>query len=234
MDELKKYLQDNRQQMDVDAPPGYLLKRIQKKTAVTSKGRLYSIFVRVCAAACIIAAMFFGVRLLSHKDNKGQTDVSSTTQPVETKKLPVIKIPDTLQQPEKTESEATVAQQKNKETKQQLPVAYQLLNSFEHNYNKLVSLQLKSIRSTPVYGESPDYFNGFKIRMRQIDEDEIVLKRQIKTIGLNDELLEQLINLYQQKINLLKNLQHEIGSMNNKIKENWQPADSISIYYINI
>lgn len=234
MDELKKYLQHNREQMDVDMPPAELLQRIQKKPAVKANSRLYPMLVPVCVAACIVTVIFLSARYLLLSNDKKQGTVSVITRPAETKRSPVTNIDDTLQQLAKIESHATGAQQKNTETKKQVPAAYQLLNSFEQNYNKLVSLQLKSIRNTPVFGETPDYFNGFKTSMRRIEADEAVLKLQIKTNGLNDELLEQLINIYQDKIKLLKNLQHEISSMNNKIRENQQPADSTRIFYINI
>ena len=233
MDDFKKYLQQNKEQMDIDTPPVELFNRIQKQS-VNRKGKVYSMFLRVVAAACFAAVIFFGAKFLLRGDDKKQVVASSTAKPVDSSRPSALNSIDTLHQLVKANSPEKVAQQKNTETKKQLPVAYQLLNSFENNYNKLVSLQLKSIRNTPILGESPGYFNGFKLRMHQIDEDEFMLKTQIKKNGLHDELLEQLINVYQQKINLLKDLQQEISSMNNKIKENRQPADSTRVYYINI
>ena len=98
----------------------------------------------------------------------------------------------------------------------------------------MVKLQLKNIRSTPVYGETADYFNVFKQTLKQIDTDEANIKNNIKTNGLNDVLLEQLINVYQEKINVLKNLQQEMNKINNKVKDNQLPSDSLKSHFINI
>jgi len=72
MDEFKKYLQQNKEQMDVDTASAELLQRIQKNTAVNKKGRLFTMLVRIAAAACVIAVIFLSMQFLLRKDNKEQ------------------------------------------------------------------------------------------------------------------------------------------------------------------
>lgn len=234
MDELKKYLQHNREELDADNPPASLLQRIQQKSRVNKKGRVLPMLLRIAAAACIVMLLFVSVRSLFHNHAGQQEGIAISTPSANKEQLPVAQKVDTVQQIAQSQYPQAPAQQNKQVYSKPVPVSYQLLHSFEQNYSRLVNLQLRMIRSTPVYGETQDYFNSFKKQMQQIEEAEHALKSIIKTNGLDDKLLEQLINVYQEKINLLKNLQHEIGSMNNKIKENRQPADSIPIYYINI
>ena len=64
-----------------------------------------------------------------------------------------------------------------------------------------------------------------------------VYKRQKKEIskkGLTDQQLDQLINLYQYKLTVLKQLQLEMNKTNNRYKQNRGPVDSTRAYFINI
>jgi len=238
MDEFKKYLQQHRDEIDVEEPSAQLLHRIQMQTAGKKKASLYTMLFRYAAAACLICVIAFGLQRLMKSNDKKQQDTATAkkTLPVDTVRNIVKNIPSADSAPAaatitgKHEHNFSKAGQPLK--KQSLP--YQLMNSFEHNYTQLVNLQLKNIRNTPVYGETPDYFDGFKKTFAQIDSDDQSIKEHIKTSGLNDALLEQLINVYQQKLNVLKNLQHEINKMNKKLKDNQQPSDTLTGHYINI
>ena len=236
MDEFKKYLQENKSEMDFDTPSSQLLQRIQTQTAPKKKGKLYPLLLRITAAACILALITVGIKWML---DKKQTKVEIAGTP------PVPKTPDIVTNssdsstPKDTAAtneadNIAVVDPEKKQSGKKASVPYQLMQSFEHNYTQLVKLQLKSIRSTPVYGETQDFFSGFKQTLQQIDADEAVIKHNIKTNGLDDILLEQLINVYQQKINVLKNLQQEINKINNKVKDNQQPTDTLRSHFINI
>jgi hypothetical protein len=67
-----------------------------------------------------------------------------------------------------------------------------------------------------------------------MERDEQNIKRDIRKGGLTDELLDQLINVYQQKLNMLKQLQNEIHKTNNRFKQNRGPVDSTKPYFLNI
>ena len=66
-----------------------------------------------------------------------------------------------------------------------------------------------------------------------MDEDEMLLKKDIESYGMNDQLLEALINIYQQKLNLLKILKAEIHKMNKTTKEK-QMQGRLPSYYLNL
>ena len=85
-----------------------------------------------------------------------------------------------------------------------------------------------------MYAETPDYFNDFKVQIKQMERDEKQIKADIGKRGLNDELLDQLINLYQQKLNTLKQLQIEMNKTNNRFKQHRGPVDTTHTYFLNI
>lgn len=66
-----------------------------------------------------------------------------------------------------------------------------------------------------------------------MDLDEVAIRNNIRRRGISNVSLEQLINVYQQKLDVLKSLQAEINKMNTRVKEN-TTTDSLSKYYLNI
>ena len=223
MDELKKYLQENRSSMDADAPPANMWQRIKKEEPVQKpSGKIIRMSLKFAAAACVLAIIFFGVKWMA-TDNK-------TTQPIASDKTLPVKVQDDPQIVE-VQVKDTTQLSTNKNTE---PTPDALLEDFQRTYGSLVKMQLTNIRSTPVLGEEPGYFNEFKTMLNQVDADEAVIKRNIKTNGVTAELLERLINVYQQKLDILKSLHSEIDKMNNKVKQNNPSADSLNAYYINI
>jgi hypothetical protein len=86
----------------------------------------------------------------------------------------------------------------------------------------------------PMYAESPDYFLDFKQQIKQIEKDEKEIKTDITKKGMSDELLEHLINLYQQKLSVLKQLQIEMNKTNNRYQLNRGPVDSTKTYFLNL
>jgi len=85
-----------------------------------------------------------------------------------------------------------------------------------------------------MFAETPDYFNDFKLQIRQIERDERGIKSDISKQGMNDALVDQLINLYQQKLAVLKQLQIEMNKTNNRYKQNRGPVDSSKTYFLNM
>ncbi|MFX6911481.1 hypothetical protein ABTH68_19650, partial [Acinetobacter baumannii] len=79
----------------------------------------------------------------------------------------------------------------------------------EANFTQVINLQKARISTTPMYAESAAYFDAFKVEMRQMEKDEAEIKKDISSKGMTNELLDQLINIYQQKLNILKQLQLE-------------------------
>ena len=224
MDELKNYLKQHEVELQVEVPDERRIwERIewhsQKKTL--SK-RVIILTMRFAAAACIILLIGLGVWQFIKEDKK-----QVKQKEVVKNRIPVIK--DSVANPEQPVV-ATQVKIKRKPALKPQPVEEQQIGD---GYTQLIDYQLKRLRSTPVYAESLEYFSGFKGQLKQMDRDEALLRKDIRIYGFNDQLLEQLINIYQQKLNLLKSLQNEINKMNNKVKEKGSPGE-LRIYYLNI
>ena len=108
------------------------------------------------------------------------------------------------------------------------------LASVENGFTQVINLQRGKISTTPMYAESAAYFNEFKMQIQQIEADERQLKKEISKKGLTANQLDQLIDLYQYKLTVLKQLQLEMNKTNNRFKQNRGPVDSTRAYFINI
>ena len=108
------------------------------------------------------------------------------------------------------------------------------LASVENGFTQVFNLQRGKISTTPMYAESAAYFNEFKMQIQQIEADERQLKKEISKKGLTANQLDQLIDLYQYKLTVLKQLQLEMNKTNNRFKQNRGPVDSTRAYFINI
>jgi len=236
MDELKKYLQQNREALDSDEPSPMVWERINVQPAVKKTAVLITI-TRWAVAACVLVLAGIGTWSLL-KENKTQENLSSaittlkpkqqeTKQPAES----IIPVPETNKLlasvvPEKK----TVTAQPSTAQRADLLALQQVENSFK----QVINLQRNKVGTIPMYAESADYFADFKIQIRQLEKDEKAVKAEIVKRGLTDELLNQLINLYQIKLSTLKQLQIEMNKINTRVKQMSRPVDSVKTYFINI
>lgn len=243
MDEFKKHLQQSAKEMDVDAPADAVWQRILTTKAAREKTPVRLLIFRMAAAACIVAIAFLGIKNFFTADTKivtpaaiAKTADTNAQNNIDATPAIINATTDTTEQAPvaKASSIQIIKSSSKKNTQRNLSQPEQLLASFENNYAKLVALQLNTIRSTPVYNETEDYFDGLKTQFRQAEADESNIKNTIKKQGLTDELLEQMIAIYQQKINLLKTLQNQITLINKKVKENHTTTDSLKTSFINI
>jgi hypothetical protein len=104
----------------------------------------------------------------------------------------------------------------------------------EASFTQVINLQKARISTTPLYAESPVYFSEFHNQLQQIEKDEAQIKSYIQKNGMSDELLEQLINVYQQKLNMLKLLQTEMQKLNSRFKQNRPAVDTLKTYFLNL
>ncbi len=255
MDNLKKYLQNHLDELDNDVPGDAVWQKIQQTaTPVLPKKGVVKMMWRYAAAACVlacIAAVFFLVNkkqtnpsvatINPVKEVPKQTDVAIRNQPQLIDTLQDKITPQTIE-PTAPEKQAPANVYAKKEAPKKMPVverkqktidpAQLIVKDVERNYATLVNMQLERLRVTPVYAESPNYFSTFKQQLKQIEADEIAIKKDIRMHGLNDELLQQLININQQKLTVLKDLQAEISKLNNKVKQPENQQDSSRTFYL--
>lgn len=231
MDELKKYLQQNREALDTDAPREIVWKQV-KQQAVKKKTAVRSM-IRYAVAASILALLLLSIKWLTKNNTTTVTPVKIVKQAPVTKD-PVTALPGL---PEITNTDIIPAKAsitKATSSKAQAATMYELVNALGRSYAEVVQLQLKSIRSIPLYADEPGYFDIFKTELRQMDEVELAVRNTIKQKGPDDMLLEQLINVYQQKLDLLKTLRAEINKVNDRVKQYQSPADSSQTFYLDI
>lgn len=254
MDNLKKYLQDNKLKMDVDAPRDAVWETIKQKTTAKKQDAIaVKLAVRYLAAACVffcIATIFF--RSNKNKKTNAETianktkdtglkpEATTAAQPKETDRIVEKKLGEKVatakvkNMPSKKYQLAITQPQKGKITIRQITIdpSQLLVQDIEKNYVQLVGMQLERLRATPIYAESPHYFTTFKQQLKQIEANETAIKKDIRLHGLNDELLQQLINTNQQKLNVLKELQAEIIKLNNKVEQFEPRPDSSHSFFL--
>ena len=229
MDELKKYIEVNRESLDVDLPGEKVWKGIQAASAPLKSIRRKVIFFRVAAAAAVLLTVGIGIKWL-YRDNSGTTVgrlavhiiVKEAGEPVVKNFSPV--------DSSKNKQLVFAVQSKASSKRNTFNAGNALISSIRKDYTQVVNMQLKSIKSIPVYGESPAYFDAFKNELQQLDLNEHALRAALKQNGMKDELLEKLIDLYQQKLNLLITLRREINKMNDQVED----KSTSTAWYFNI
>lgn len=238
MDELKKYLQQNRASLDVDEPSPMLWERIQVEQPV-KRTSVIMMVTRWVAAACVLVLAGIGTwSLLNNNDQSIQQPIAEVTQQQESKKESTVEENTT---PEKITDPLVVASinkaEKKTITAKKIPAERAdliALNNVENSFKQVINLQRNRVGSIPMFAESADYFADFKIQIRQLEQDEKKIKADIVKRGLTDDLLNQIINIYQIKLSTLKQLQIEMNKINNRFKQNRGPVDSVKTYFINI
>lgn len=247
MDELKKYLQNHRDQLGDDAPSPNLWTGIQASLEPQARPVLRFRFSWAAAAMLILlagAAIWYLNPSQGPKELmvKGMGKASST---------PTTTVPSVVDTIERTITAAlTKPAVKAKQLNRGFPAATPIttihtvnelsnndlakMASLESSFTQVINLQKARISNTPLYAESPNYFRDFKLQMQQMEKDEKQIKVFISKNGMTDALLDQLINVYQQKLNLLKLLQNEMQKLNTRYKQNREAVDTAKTYFLNL
>jgi hypothetical protein len=254
MDRLKEYLLCHKADLEVDSPASDAWEQIMWKIRNESHPTGFAMgseipagsgfskrMARYAAAACLIALAGVGIWLVI-KSNTATPDTAKHDSGT-IKKEPAPRnatIENALRKEEEVpgknvagnNSKPKQARQKARAQKPaELPDEIAVIDK---SYSNLIDYQLKKLRGTPLYAENGSYFSFYVEQFKQMDQDERQVKNDINTYGLTNEYLEQLINVYQQKLNVLKNLQTEINKMNNKVRQKEAPSEKGEVYYLNI
>jgi hypothetical protein len=253
MDDFKKYLQQRSDDLDVDIPRDRVWQGINKELN-PAKPMAALVYIKWAVAACVIALAGFGGYMLLNKPVASyQLPVASNKEQVTNSKQKLQEEPTRLQ-PTTTEQlvasnevrpntdiqNVKLKNQDSRKTSNLKPQTSKSSNTLsaleqvETSFTQVINLQKAKVNTTPLIAENPGYFNDFAIEMKRMERDEQNIKRDIRKGGLTDELLDQLINVYQQKLNMLKQLQNEIHKTNNRFKQNRGPVDSTKPYFLNI
>ncbi len=232
MDELKKYLDSNRNNLDADMPGDIVWQRLEESIMPAKKKPGISAFIiRIGAAAAVLALVFAGIKWWSNDNATASTGITAGNyNPLQPGLMMAKNRAAKTSGPVK---EPVVYISKVSQKKKSGDPSMAFVNSLQRDYTQVVNLQIRSIRSTAVYGEGPEYFESFKTGLKQMDATEAGIRNQVRRTGLTDDLLGNLIDVYQRKLDMLKELKNEIKKMNERTKQNNESA-SPSPYYLNI
>jgi len=245
MDELKKYLQNHRDQLGDDAPSPKVWAGISESLEPAATP-MFRIGYRWAAAAILLLMAGSAIWYWNQPTQPAQELVKEIKQPV----LPTI-TPSLVDTMERTITAAlTKPAAKAKNMQRGFPAATPIttihtvselsnndlvkMASLESSFTQVINLQKARISTTPLYAESPSYFKDFKLQMQQMEKDEKQIKVFISKNGMTDELLDQLINVYQQKLTMLKQLQNEMQKLNTRYKQNRESVDTAKTYFLNL
>ncbi len=223
MDNLKNFLEDHKDEMDFESPSPEvwqkLNKPVKKAPVISIKKMLYA-----AAAACVllVAGLLYvmqeqketmsGEKVIASEGKIKLPDEVTITQPLlETTEQPSL-VSTTIEKPLKKTNK--IKQNAGNTIDNEVQMA---VKSIDENFDKILNAQIKNISQTPIYAENKDMFGGFKNQYRQLETEEKQLKTDIANFGMEEQLLQQLIFINQQKLNLLKSLQVEISKVNNNI-----------------
>lgn len=244
MDELKRYIRQHADELDLDEPRPQVWDRISQQAAV-KKTNVVVMITRWAAAACVLVLAGIGIWHLA--GTSGEPTQTAPVAVVTREEKPVTVVPETgidkvtavpVTEPRTSATTRLTAEPKQQSRQQAESLVrtanMRALTDIENSFTQVINLQRARVSTTPMYAETPAYFDDFKLQLKQMEKDEKNVKADITRRGLNDALLDQLINLYQQKLNILKQLQFEMNKTNNRFKQNSNPVDTTRTYFLNI
>lgn len=249
MDELKKYLQKHAQELDLDEPRPQVWQQIRLETGAAKKTNLVMLVSRWAAAACVLVLAGIGIwhvlgdsntrtiplnKVAKQEKKIATPQVQSEPETAAIDNVTPKKQPDQLIAKTETSSKHNPNPNRVTENLRAVKIDLGAMKEIENSFTQVINLQRARVSTIPMYAETPEYFNDFKIQIRQMEKDEKVIKSDIAKRGMTDKLLDQFINLYQQKLNILKQLQIEMNKTNNRYKQNRGPVDSTRTYFLNI
>jgi len=252
MDNFKKHIQQRLNEMDVDEPSNKSWEHIQGQL-FAPKRKVIQLPVRWAVAACIVLLAGIGLFLFNQKST--QPDVVTTTKKENnegTKEVthtnPASKVnidsTDTQASKElataapKEKSKRVMSEAKDYLVKNKKPLSnpeeLKALEHVENSFTQVINMEKTRINTTPLTAEDPSYFKDFGRQIAMMENDEAAVKKEIKKNGITDGLLDRLINIYQQKLNVLKQLQKEMQKTNNRYKQGRPTEESPRLYFLNI
>lgn len=259
MDRFKQYLQEHVDDLDTDRPRDKVWQHIQQQAQPSpkSKATIQPIFLRRAAAACITGLLALAAWWLlpSRPTNPSGSFTAETHLPAEKQdsssankeagaatkfgQPEQLTAPAKKQQPQMsiTKSQEIIAQGTDKEKTNNVPDSepkefYEPspLQHMEAGFIHIINTQLKQIRATPLYAENADYFSAFKKQFYQLNEDEKAWKKRVNKGQITEEQLDELINIYEQKLKVLRLLQAEIIKTNKHYRQNGTAAPASKSY----
>lgn len=245
MDKFKTYLQNA--DLNLDKPSARVWANINAQIVQPKSKTIISAFTlfKYSVVACTIALACFGVWTLAHTPQVNFTttnptnSVATATSLIETDASQSL-LPDTpfalVQQkffdndvPEVKANNDAKLQANNANTGNNI---FKQIKTIDSQFSYALNVQKNIIRKIPIYIETGEYFKDFIASYKQMEQDENQVKQDMLHADFTDDMLEKLININEQKLNLLRLLQSEINKTNNRFKQNRNRLDTLKVYYL--
>jgi hypothetical protein len=233
MDELKKHIQLHRAELDTDEPAEMSWSSIK----TTTQPVVHKMYLRWVVAASLVLTIGAVAYFLPEKDTKEAIsslhvdhhwDIRVVTNKKDTST--VVMTADKQTDPVQRQDDMI----KKKKRRIQAPPPVYGFEGVEASYAAMLDLQRERLRKQPIYGENAAYFDLFKKQFATLAEEEEQVKQRVRKTGMQDEHLDELISIYQEKINVLKQLQFEINRINTRTKQADPNVNTRPPAYINL
>jgi|GEM_PF-741440 len=229
-DPLKNIIAENKNELEIEIPDAESWEKISRSVVAKKPApaqRIKRILIYV-SAACIITIISLGVfryfndaqtnsdkdvtKKTMVKNNDTTNTVSDKTQLTATSSLPEEALEQNIKH--KNIPVASSKPEKKQPRKSLPPEVVQI----QKDYDQLITGQIAYTRSLAVYGENANYFQEFKNDFKALENQEKELRKSIAEHGLQDNSIDDLAMIYQQKLIVLKKLQNEINKTSNRNK----------------
>lgn len=88
----------------------------------------------------------------------------------------------------------------------------------ESNFQIALNTQLTQIRNEPILNGDTSYFSAYVNQLKELDDRNEFYKKELLKNGYSENIIQEMIEYYQLKLNVLRKLQKEITKINNRIK----------------
>lgn len=239
MDRFKQYLQEHKDELDIEVPKESAWQSIRQQVSSKTKKNVFIMYAKWWAAACIILLAGSGIFYFYTANQVSQTKIKAVAakdtsspgykEPIE--ELAALASPKLIKKVNTIQEQKPTSENNSHKTDS---LAEMILSQIQDTYNPAINVQLKQVRDLPLLAEGSSHFEYFKKQLNELDRDEKTIFKTIKYEGPKNDFLQHLINIYQQKIFLLQRLQLEITKMNNHILQGERPTDTTKRHFLNI
>jgi hypothetical protein len=251
-DILKGHIQQHANEFEIETPEETAWNNIEKQVVTIKPARTIKIqrLISYAAAACVVVFIGWRINIYIDKSTNKPTDPVVVKQPAVNNpektntisgdtinkgvamELPVDK--PALEKLQKPGNESRLAANPSTATKKRAAVKTAKTPSLpsevlqiQSDYDNLIASQVKHIQSMALYGENPGYFEGFITDFKLLDNKEKQLRKNMATEGLQENSINELAMIYQQKLMVLKKLQTEIDKTSSRTRN---ITDSLPAY----
>jgi hypothetical protein len=231
-DSLKHHIAENQNKLQIETPNAQSWEEISRYISAkkTRPVRAVKRTLVYLSAACIITIISLGVfryvndtqtnpdnEVVKKTSDKTNVPAADTTTIELTRNESIeASLPDKeIKQPGNHKTKAVASKPSKKQKKNSLPPE---VLQIEKDYDELIAGQINYTKGLAIYGENAGYFQEFMNDFKDLEKQEKELRKLIAQNGLQDNSIDELTTLYQQKLTILKKLQTEINKTSNRNK----------------